>query len=188
MKKSSYWALLSLSFLIPVILFVYFDFVAPRPYGLAEIDAENELSYGARLVYSGQPQFFVSHPATPIVYLAAGVLAVSGPELASQRRFFVSSHLVVAFLSGLALSVFASICLRTTPVGVSALAVASVIAWPTFLTFLDYIDSNSYNVPFGLLVLCLFWNTLEQRPHPSWIKLLSIGLLLGLCLATKLSF
>ena len=87
-------------------LFVYFDFLAPRPFALAEIDAENGTYSVAQLLYNGQPQFVVSHPGTPTYYLAAGILAVSGPELAALRHFFLTLHFVVALLTALALCVF----------------------------------------------------------------------------------
>lgn len=188
MTRPKNWPILLVSILIPLLLFAYLDFVVPRPFGISYIDAENAIFYAASLLYSRQPLFFVSHPATPIYYLTYGLLLLTGSAPNSVQQFLTLSHLVVALLSAFSLWFFVRTCLRNTSFGMSAIVIATIVAWPSFISFMDYLDTVSFVIPFGLPLVSLFWSNLENGHSPNATKSLLTGVVLGLCLATKLSF
>jgi hypothetical protein len=153
-----------------------------------EDDSENAVYYSARLLYAGQPIDQITHPGTPIYYLAYLIMLVSGPDFEAVQHFFDLSHFAVSVLTAAALCALVWMLLEDFAIGVSVLALASIVTWPSFLTYLDYFEGDSFVVAFGLPTIAIFWSNLENGQSPNKIKLLLCGIGLGLCLATKLGF
>src|SRR3989344_1116659 len=55
-------------------LFVYSNFLVPRPYYIQTTDIENGYYYDARLIYNGLPTRTVTHPATPPFFIYSNFL------------------------------------------------------------------------------------------------------------------
>jgi hypothetical protein len=186
------WMLLSMSFLVSMGLFVCTTYIAPRPYDVTFLgeDLEHNYAYVGRLLHAGQPIPVgdTHHPGTPIYYLSRLVLSISGTELRSVQRFFDLSYFAVALVTAASLCAFVYMLPRDVPIGVSVLALASIVAWPPFLRYFSFFGSNSFLVAFGIPTIALFWSNLEKGRTPDRAKLFLSGLGVGVCLATKLSF
>ena len=144
-KKSLFLVVGTVSVLFA--LFIYGALISPRPYYYTqEIDIEHDYYYNARLINAGLPLRNFHHPGTPIYSLGAGILKVSGAAPDQAQRFFTISHLLVVLLCAVSIAIFVGITLKRIPWGVSLLAVASIVAWPTFLTYLDHYGAEAFIV------------------------------------------
>jgi len=182
------WFLLAFSFLTPVLFSIYTTALDPRPYYILETDIENDYYYNARLLEAGRPLHSTYHPGTPIQFLGYLILLLSGPEIESTQSFFNIAYFVVSLVTALSVSVFAFILLRKNPVGLCIMTLATIIAWPSFLTYMNYFGSDSFILAFGLPTITIFWKLLENSREADKGKLLLCGVGMGACLATKFSF
>ena len=170
-------------------LVLYTAVISPRPYYYTPVnDIEHDYYYNARLINAGLPPNGIHHPGTPIYYLGAAIQRLSDPDWGHAQRFFTLSHLVVVLLTAAGLAVFVRTTLKHIPWGVSLLVVASIVAWPTFLTYLDHFGADSFIVVAGLPTLAIFWAALHSGMPPDNRRLFLSGAGIGLCLAIKLSF
>ena len=169
-------------------LFLYNTVVAPRPYFTVEHDGEADYYYNARLAAFGLPVEGLHHPGTPVYYLGALLLQLSGTDLDRAPTFFRYSHFALLLLQAAGLALFVSIVLTRTPTGVVLLTLASVLAWPSFLAYSEYFGPEPLVVALGLPTLAVFWAAVHSRAPADrrWLLLAGIGL--GVCLAVKLSF
>ena len=119
--------------LVPFVGFAYFTYIAPRPFHVAEDDAEHTTYYSARLLNAGRPVYALWHPGTPVYYAASAVMRVTGHAPDRVERFFTICHALWAVLTAISLGIFGWVCLRRRPLGLSALAVSLIISWPSFL-------------------------------------------------------
>jgi len=182
------WFLLFVSFLTPILFFIYTTLVEHRPYYILETDIANDFYYTARLLHAGQPLWSTWHPGTPIQYLGYLILHFSGTDIESTQRFFNISSFVVSLFTALSICAFTHMMLKNAPIYLFAMTLVSIIAWPPFLTYMDYFGSDSFIVAFGLPTIAIFWKSLESRKEPNKSKLFLCGFGLGACLATKFSF
>jgi hypothetical protein len=187
LSRTRGWRLAAVAAAMVVAFTGYGTLVQPRPYYLTDIDSEQDYYYNARLIASGLPET-VHHPGTPVHYLAYGILSVSGDEVPKTQRFFDLSYLVIAIVTSLGLLAFGGLALRDESAGTAALALAAVLAWPPFLTYLTILGADSFIVAAGLPAIGLFWHVLHGRTRPSRATLLASGASVGLCLAVKMSF
>jgi len=184
--------LLAAAFLAPLIFFLHTTYIVPRPYYLmyAVEDIEHNYYYVGRLLHAGQPIPVVDafHPGTPIYYLSRLMLSISGTGVELVQRFFNLSYFVVSLVTAASLCAFVFMLLKDVPIGISTLALASVVTWPPFLRYLNCFGSTSFLVAVGVPTIALFWSNLENGRRPNNAKLFLCGLGIGVCLATKLSF
>jgi hypothetical protein len=164
----------------------YTALAAPRPYYMTPIDSEQDYYYNARLIAAGLPGT-VHHPGTPVYYLGRVLLAASGDELAGVQRFFTLGYLVAGLLTAGAILAWGALVLRRYPWGIAALALALLLGWMPYLTYLSFFGADSFIVAVGLPTLALFWRAWEDRAPPRWTMPLA-GVGIGLCLAVKMSF
>ena len=192
LSEKKKWILLSTSLLAPTIFFLYTTFISPRPYYVTFLgeDLEHNYSYVGRLLHAGQPIPVVDthHPGTPIYYISRLILSISGTELKSVQRFFNLSYFVVSLLTAASLCAFVYMLPKHAPIGISTLALASIVAWPPFLRYFSFFGSNSFLVALGIPTIAIFWSNLEKGRTPDRTKLFLSGLGIGACLATKLAF
>lgn len=165
----------------------YTTFAEPRPYYVTDIDAEQDYYYNARMAAQHLP-LSVHHPGTPVQELGRLVLAAAGSGLDHTQRFMNVIYLIAALASAIAIATFIRLVVRDEPFGVSLLAVACVLGWPPFLTYLNNFGSDTFIVPVGLPALAWFWASLSQPIGRTRRSLIMSGLWLGVCLAVKMTF
>ncbi len=182
------WVLLLLAVLVPMGFFVYTTFLEPRPYYIFCGDTEHTYYYNVRLLHAGLPLIGHHHPGTPVFYLGYFIMLATGPAVEAAQPFFNVAYLVIALATAASLCVFVWLLLKDAPMGVSILTLASIVAWPSFMTYMNYFGANSFVVPLGLLTIAIFWKSLENGKRPDKRKLFLCGIGLGMCLATKLCF
>lgn len=171
-----------------VALSLLFTFVLPRPYHVLENDYDNGFYYNARALYYGLPIHNVEHPGTPVILLEKLLMTSRSVQLDNTQSFLNQLYLVVGLVNCASIGLFCFFVLRRFSVGIAALALSSLAAWPPFLLQLNHYCSDSFILAFGLVALTAFWRILEnfRRPQIGWLVL--SGVACGLCLATKLSF
>jgi hypothetical protein len=152
------------------------------------MDSEHDYYYNALLINAGFSPQSNHHPGTPIYYLSSALLSLSGTGPEAIQRFFDLSYFVAAVVTAGALVLFVRLLLKETPIGISLLVLASIVMWPSYLAYANYVGSDAFIVAVGLPTVTLFWSSLEHGMRPGTLKLLSCGLGIGLCLATKMSF
>jgi hypothetical protein len=165
----------------------YTTFVAPRPYYVTDIDSEQDYYYNAQMAAS-HLALSVHHPGTPVHQLGRVILAVVGPELEHTQHFLDVAYLVAALASAIAIATFMRLVMRDEPSGASLLALACVLAWPPFLTYLNNFGTDSFIVAAGLPTLAWFWVSLSRPIGRARGALISAGVGLGVCLALKMTF
>lgn len=169
---------------IVALISIYFVFISPRPYYVTNSDAETDYYYNAKLIHRGFPPAMSLHPGVVIYSLYAQLLKISGDDIAHAQTFFSLSHLVAAFFNIAALLFFAEKILARRSFGVAFFSIASLIALPPFLSYLDYTASDAFILAFVLPTLTLFWHAIKNN-DTSWkiVFLLAFGS--GLCFALK---
>jgi hypothetical protein len=174
--------------LLPLIGWAYFTWADPRPYFIAEDDPEHLTFYSARLVEAGAfPLLDVHNPGLTTTYIAASARFLGGGQLDSPASLFPWLRLLTAILTGFALYLIARFSLARMPPGFVALALALVVAWPSFLLFFDYFDPIAMQTPIGLITVALCWRALTAQTLTRG-RIVACGLALGVCLATKFTF
>ena len=165
----------------------YTTFIAPRPYYVTDIDSEQDYYYNAQLAAHRLP-LSVHHPGTPIQILGRLILAGVGEGLEHTQRFHDVAYLAAALATMLAIALFVALATPNESFGVTLLALASVIAWPTTLTYLNNFGADSFIVAAGLPTLACFWLSLERPLERVRRALFWTGIGLGVCLAVKMTF
>lgn len=165
----------------------YTTFVAPRPYYATDIDSEQDYYYNARLAADGLQQS-VHHPGIPLHELGGLILAVVGNRLEDTQQFFNVAYLLTALASAIAIAVFGRLVMGREPFGTSLLALACILAWPPFLTYLSNFGADSFVVAVGLPTLACFWVCLERPIGRARKALILCGVGLGVGLAVKMTF
>src|SRR3989338_3429067 len=77
-------------------LFVYSNFLVPRPYYIQTTDIENGYFYDARLIYNGLPTRTVTHPATPLFYIYSKFFIFTCVGMGSTAEFLLLIYFVQA--------------------------------------------------------------------------------------------
>jgi hypothetical protein len=180
-------ALLALG-LLPILAWVHLTFVAPRPFFIAEYDAEHLTYYSALLLNAGRAPLDLHNPGFVVDYVAAAFMALQATGIDNPQALLAAGHLFTAILTGLSLVVVARFLLKRLPPGAAALALAPMLAWPSFLVFFEYFDPIGLQAVVGLPTIAIFWSSLELDGRARLRRLLMSGLALGVCLATKLTF
>ena len=169
-------------------LFVFWltTFAYERPYYIYGID-DGAYYYWPMLLAVGEQLGPLSHPGTPIVYLGHLLLGITSTSLERVQEFMDLSHLISALATSAAISFFSFRLLRRLEWGWRLLAIAAIVAWPTSLTYSNYLGPDAFIVAVGLPTLTALWmaisDTLRRARWMLWH-----GLGLGTCLAVKLSF
>lgn len=186
--QNKHRGLLLLLGLAPVVFALYVTFLVPRPCYIIDTDLEHDYYYNARLLYAGLPVVTYNHPGTPIYYLGRLIILITGPDVEAVQLFFNVAYFVVALATAASLCIFAYLLLKGIPIGTSIMVLGSIVAWPSFLTYMNYFGSESFIVVLGLLTIALFWKTLTAHNTPDKLALFLCGIGVGACLATKMSF
>jgi hypothetical protein len=173
---------------LPIVAWVYLLDVAPRPFYIAEYDAEHLTYYSALLLNAGRAPIDLHNPGFVLDYVAAAVLALKGTGFEDPQALFTAGHLLTALLTSLSLVVVGRFLLKRLSPGDAALALAPLLAWPSFLVFFEYFDPVCLQAVVGLPTVAIFWSSLETDGPARLRRLLLAGLALGVCLATKLTF
>lgn len=169
-------------------LYVWMTYLEPRPYSIIMTDVEVDYYYNARLAHQGLPVAGIHHPGTPVHFLGALIFATVGADIALAQDFFNLAYAVLGALSILALLFFVRTTLEDLPPGVAFLALASVVAWPTFSFYLNKFGADAFVVISGLPAITFFWRALGKELIPRYRHLFLCGVFVGLSLAIKMSF
>src|SRR3989344_1021195 len=150
-------------------LFVYSNFLVPRPYYIQTTDIENGYYYDARLIYNGLPTRTVTHPATPLFYIYSKFFIFTGDDIASTEEFLRIIYFAQAVFN------------------ILVFALSLILASPSFLTYQDYIGADSLIIILGLPYLFFTYELIgSERKNPR--SFLFLGLFTGFVIASKFSF
>ena len=168
-------------------LFVYSNFLVPRPYYIQTTDIENGYYYDARLIYNGLPTRTVTHPGTPLFYIYSNFFIFTGDDIASTQEFLRIIYFAQAVFNILVLMFFIRLMPKTQSRAVDVFALSFILASPSFLTYQDYIGADSLIIILGLPYL-LFVYELIRSERKSPRSFLLLGLFTGFVIASKFSF
>lgn len=176
---------LSVILILADVFAVYLAVVAPRPFSVYETDIEADYYWNAQRIHAGLPVLGLYHPGTPVYYLSAALLRLRGSDLEKAQGFFLAGRTLQALLVAPVLCAFVLLVLRDVAGGVRALALATLLAWPSFFSSLDYFGSTFFATAGTLISLAFFWRYLQQPERAR--ELAFTGLALGAALAAKMS-
>jgi hypothetical protein len=161
--------------------------VAPRPYYIADFDGEADYVYSSRLIVAGETPIHVSHPGTPIQYLGAMLMRVTGSGVADTQTFLNASYFFILFSLIVSLGIFTRLVLNNVSYSLALIVIASIVVWPSFLTFMNYWGSEIFLIVIGLPTLGLVWVVMHQNREPTRSQIVYIGIGIGLGVAVKAS-
>lgn len=185
MKK--YRTALALSAL-PFVIAAYAAFIAPRPASIMQTDLEPDFYYNARLLNEAPsitPK--ISHPGTPIQLLFAGFIAAAKDPTSQSDAVRIALYLAIGLLNALVIFFFLIRAAEKLPISIQMLAVAAIVAWPSFLTHLTYAGSDSLIIAVSLPAIVLLWTPLMRGERASARDLFLCGVWCGLAVAVKLT-
>lgn len=170
----------------PLVFVFYVLVLVPRPYFVYEMDAEPDYYYNSKLILTGHWPRGIHHPGTPVYYLGALLMRVSGSSLAATPMFFGLAHLSAGLAFFLALAFFRR---RMGNVGtITAIAaLAAILAWPTVYTYTDFFAADSFVMPLALVTVVLVRAVLRGEVDRTAAALVAAGAGTGACLAVKMS-
>jgi hypothetical protein len=167
---------------------IWMTFIDQRPFWVVTTDPEQDYYFNSLSVLDqGYPES-VRHPGTPVYYLGALILAITGTEFSEAQRFFNVTYLlaVLTFIASIAL--FTRIALRKVPFAPSFLILTSLFVWPPFLTYSNYFSVESFLYPLGVVMSALTFSVLTRRTWVPGRWLIQLGFVIGLGLSLKFSF
>ena len=170
----------------PFLLSAFFQFAAPRPLFISVADVEHDYVYHARLLRAGLPLWSADHPGTPVYFLGAALMALSGTDLLPDTdRFLLLARLTAALLTTLALALALWWIRPAASTEAALLFAALALAWPSHLTYLDHFGPDAFALAGSVLIAAALWRYLHT-PTRAWR--LGLAVLCGFMLAVKLSF
>ncbi|RME59107.1 hypothetical protein D6779_05060 [Candidatus Parcubacteria bacterium] len=175
---------------VPLVYYLTFTWVYPRPYYLQPADLEQDYYYNSRLILSGLPPKGVHHPGTPVHYLGAAILSFVGTDISRAQTFFDIGYLTIGIFSALGLGMLARVVLVNYPLSISVCALALLVVHPAFLSYSNQFGADAFIVPVGTMLLAALWKAIEQSGSERYSRRWwFIGAMLaGLALAIKLTF
>jgi hypothetical protein len=70
-------------------LFIYLNFIQPRPYYLTLFtDVENDYFYNAKLLYNNYPVESVFHPGSIVFFISSIIFHITGDNIDNSQFFF----------------------------------------------------------------------------------------------------
>jgi hypothetical protein len=170
-------------------LFVWLTFLSPRPYTTVEGDIENDYFYNSLTESQGYAVLGSAHPGRPARLAYRLLFSVfgtdTGPTL--QRALNWAYAGVFVLTAGTAVWFYLYTRRMSTP-WIALLALMAALTTPPALAYYNHFGSESFVVPFGLLLVGLGWTYLSSGLCPTLGRMAGIGAVGGLCLSTKLSF
>lgn len=168
-------------------IYIYGAIIAPRPYYVAHLDLEHDHYYNARnILETGFPSSAL-HPGTPVYYLGAFNVLIAGTEFESTQLSLNIGHIEITLLTVVGIVGFAYLVLRAKPIWISILALATIIAWPTTFTSLDYFSGDGFLAAAALLLSSYFWHHAVRNNNLTRRVLIICGIGIGTGLAIKLT-
>jgi len=185
-KINQSWRLI-LPILIPLLYFFLVTVVMPRPYFIQPADLEQDYYYGSKLVNDGYPPFGIHHPGTPIYELGALIMKISGDRIEDTQTFFNISYFVIAVANSIALFVFSKVPEIKKKWGIFILALLMIVSLPGWLSYSHTFGADSFLTPVVLIMLSIFWFSLDLPYKHRLIAWSAVGIVSGLGLSIKLS-
>jgi hypothetical protein len=183
-------------------VWLFVHYIYPSPYHFYH-DPEMAYMIDSLGVFKGERYDFCQHPGTPVALVGSFVFALTYPFLGTKNEFLLyhlkNPELFMSIARGLLMiaHIVTGILLIKHAVQVKrwvdalfAIAVAaSFYALSPYLGFRSVIlwDHNSFNLPFGSLLLLALLVTLFSEPIRRW-RVVAIGFGVGVLTATQVYF
>src|SRR5574341_2592619 len=183
-------------FALPLLCFwVYFIWVNPSENHYT-VDTEFPYFLNSLAVFKGGSYTYTDHPGTPLEEIGTTILAVTYPFLATTPEGFISFHLqnpgVFLNIAHYFLILFNLLCIliffraaqsadqQGKAVRAAALATMYFAVHPSSLSATTVWNHNSFNFPFGTLLLLFLFKSLNKGSSEATInKSTLVGLGLG---------
>ena len=169
-------------------LFIYLNFIQPRPYYLTLFtDVENDYFYNAKLLYNNYPVESVFHPGSIVFFISSIIFHITGDNIDNSQFFFTYNYL---FIIALNLAAFLYSINYLYKISKSILPYLffsfSIFAWPSYLVYLDRLSADAYIGPISIFLSIKFFKLIENKEF-KLNKILMLSVLSGLGLAIKLN-
>ncbi len=169
--------------LLPVGLWLWMDVVDTHPYWLVRGDSEQDMAYTA-WAWWRYGVMDDRHPGVPVFLIHGWLFGLLGGKFESIPAFLFWSHGLVALTRSLTIFLWAWWARQRASLGWVLIALMVWMSHPTFLSFAEVINTDSYLPVLGLWLLTLAWITLDE---PNLLKVSLLGIGSGLLLAVKFS-
>jgi len=213
MPKSNYFSRREFSKILPLILIIilpilgywfYCNYIAPISPSYQDYDPEFQYFLNSLAIFKGGAYAYIDHPGTPLEIIGSIILGAIYPFLQNHQIGFVQYNLenpglflgltrgfIVLTSLGCALLFYlvaiSSKRLEAT-LTASALAMMFFMIHPYSFNTLIVWSHNSFNFPFGTLVLIVLFVAVKKGEEvPIW-KLIGIGLGVGILTAITIYF
>jgi len=175
----------------------------PASFNTVKYDPEFPYFMNSLAVFKGKPYIYIEHPGIPVELLGTGLLALTYPFIQGTSDTFVMYHLsrpeLFLTLVRAFLSLFGLICVfllsrhsvrikHWTDAFFSIAVAATFFAVLSPLTFdsLTYWSHNSFNFPFGTLLLLLLLMRLRSNQEIRWWEISLFGMGAGILTAVTI--
>jgi hypothetical protein len=184
------WLALLLVSLMLVAYSIFSSYISPRPYYVQNLgfDIENDYVYSSRLIVATGTPHHILHPGTPVQYLGAGIMAVTGADIERTQTFLNAGYAITLLAIIGSLAIFTKIALSKTSFAVAFLALGGLIMWPPLLTFMNYWGGEVFIYCVGLVATAMIWPAIDKNRQLSRKENIVLGLVIGFGLAVKISF
>ena len=168
-------------------------------------DAEFPYFMNSLAVFKGGTYTYIDHPGTPLEEIGTAILSISYPLIGKDRQEFILYHLqnpdiflhtvhdFLIFSNLLCIVVFYWIGLKTlgqdNAIVAAALALMYFAVHPLSLNTTTIWNHNSFNFPFGTLLLLFFFTVMNQESSQGRItgkSLILLGLFSGILAAVTI--
>ena len=182
---------------------LYVNWNEPASFYTVKYDPEFPYFMNSLAVFKGKPYTYIEHPGIPLELLGTGLLALTYPFIQGTSDTFVMYHLsrpeLFLTLVRAFLSLFGLICVfllsrhsvrikHWTDAFFSIAVAATFFVLLSPLTFdsLTYWSHNSFNFPFGTLLLLLLLMRLRSNQEIRWWEISLFGIGAGILTAVTI--
>jgi hypothetical protein len=157
-----------------------------RPYYCWQTDVESDYYYNAKLIHAGKLPLSTLHPGTPVQYISAGIMAITGDAPRIAQSYFNISYIILALLQSLLIAFFARKVYRHFGNNylLAFICLMLILAAPSFYTFLLYLSPENLSFILSWIALLYFWIYLDNTKLQN---LVYAFVFLGISLTVKFS-
>ena len=172
-----------------VALFLWLTLISPRPYTIVENDLENDYFYNSLTYHDGYACLGSRHPGMPARFSFLILFRLFGADTGPQLQAALNWSYGGIFLLTAAAVVWFHVRVRSFAAPwPSFLAAIVALTTPPAMGFYNHFGSDSFVLPFGLVLVGLGWTMLRGGRPPLPGAMAGVGAVSGLCLSTKLTF
>lgn len=155
----------------------------PRPFWVHFYDPEVIYFLQGLRMLRGQVPSNIDHPGTPLQVLSALVAAMTGSSLLRYDAFVSTVHVLMFVGHAAAVVLLLATVLRELPPMMQVVAIWTYLLAPGALERLDVWSPEGLYLLLGAIALAMLW---RWRNAPSPRNALLAGVVIGICVATKL--